>query len=112
MTQITIRPAAGKIVIHAEGNVIGESMQALELVEGSRAAVFYLPRADVAMALLEPSTTRTTCPHKGEASYFTIVTPSRRLTDAVWSYETPKDDVAAIAGYLSFYTDRVSVERR
>ncbi|MEY4984868.1 MAG: hypothetical protein RIR62_3134 [Pseudomonadota bacterium] len=112
MAAITIRPAAGTVIIRAEGNVIGESTRALELLEGSRAPVLYVPREDVATAFLEPTARRTTCPAKGEASYFTIVTPSARLEDAVWSYETPKAGAEAIAGHLAFYTDRVVVERR
>jgi uncharacterized protein (DUF427 family) len=112
MPTMTIRQAAGKIVIHADGNVIGESTRAIELIEGEREPAYYIPRADVAMALLEPSETRTTCPHKGEARYFSIITPSARMTDAVWSYETPLAGAEDIAGLLSFYTDRVVVERR
>jgi uncharacterized protein (DUF427 family) len=29
------------------------------------------------------------------------------VDDAVWSYEAPYPDVAAIAGHLAFYPDRV-----
>lgn len=109
---ITIRPAPGRYIVRAGGAIIGETERALELVEGSRPPVLYVPREDVAMAFLEPTDRRTTCPYKGEASYFTIVTPSSRLEDAVWSYETPKAGAEAIAGHLAFYTDRVVVERR
>lgn len=112
MAEITIRPAAGTVIIRADGNVIGETTRALELLEGARPPVLYVPREDVAMAFLERSDSHTTCPYKGEASYFTIVTPSARLADSVWSYESPKPEVAAIAGHLAFYTDRVVVERR
>lgn len=112
MAEISIRPALGTIIIRADGNVIGETTRGLELVEGSRAPVLYVPREDVAMAFLEPSDTRTTCPHKGIASYFTIVTPSARLEDAVWSYEAPTAAAQGIAGHLAFYTDRVVVEQR
>jgi uncharacterized protein (DUF427 family) len=112
MTAITIRPATGTVIIRAEGNIIGETARALELSEGSRPPVLYIPREDVAMAFLERSTRHTTCPYKGEASYFTIVTPSARLADSVWSYEDPKPEVAEIARHLAFYTDRVVVERR
>ena len=90
---ITIRPAEGTWVVRAGGAVIGESTRALELREGSYDPVIYFPREDVAMAFLDPSDRTTTCPHKGEASYFTIVTKSTTLPDAVWSYENPKKGV-------------------
>ena len=108
---ITIRPAEGTWVVRAGGAVIGESTRALELCEGSYDPVIYFPREDVAMAFLDPSDRTTTCPHKGEASYFTIVTKSTTLPDAVWSYENPKEGVEAIAGHLAFYPDRIAVEQ-
>lgn len=108
---IKIRQAPGTYVIRADGAVIGESARALEMTEGSQAPVIYVPREDVAMALLDPSDLQTTCPWKGEASYYSIVTGSQILKDAVWSYETPIDGMGQIAGHLAFYTDRVKVAR-
>jgi uncharacterized protein (DUF427 family) len=108
---IKIRQAPGTYVIRADGALIGESSRALELSEGSSPPVIYVPREDVAMALLDASDRKSTCPWKGQASYYSIVTGSRILKDAVWSYETPKDDMAQIAGHLAFYTDRVTVVR-
>ncbi len=111
-SHITITPAAGTVTVRANGAVIGETEHALELREGSSPPVLYVPRADMAMALLDKTARQTTCPHKGKASYFSIVTPGATLENVVWSYETPLDKVSAIAGHLAFYTDRVTVERR
>jgi uncharacterized protein (DUF427 family) len=112
MAHISITPAGGTVTIRANGAVIGETTRALELHEGSYGPVLYVPREDMAMALLDTSTKQTTCPHKGKASYFSIVTPEGTLADVVWSYESPIAQVADIAGHLAFYTDRVTVERR
>jgi uncharacterized protein (DUF427 family) len=108
---IKIRQAPGTYVIRADGAVIGESSRALEMIEGTYAPVIYVPREDVAMALLDASDRQSTCPWKGEASYYSIVTGSRVLKDAVWSYESPIDGMAEIAGHLAFYTDHVKVVR-
>ncbi len=108
---ITIRPAGGTWVVRAGGAVIGESERALELIEGDYNPVIYIPRDDMAMAFLEPSETASTCPHKGVASYFSIVTKSTTLTDAAWTYDDPKDGVAEIEGHLAFYTNQVAVEQ-
>lgn len=108
---ITIRPAPGTWVVRAGDAVVAESRRALELLEGTYAGVIYIPRADVAMALMEPSALRTTCRWKGEARYFSISTPAGTIADAAWSYETPIPACAAIAGHLAFYTDRVTLER-
>lgn len=112
MTNITIHKAAGTWVVRAGGAVLGESENALELVEGSYEPVIYFPREDIAMAFLDESDHRSHCPHKGEASYFSIVTKSTTLENAVWSYEVPKENVARIKGYLAFYvSDKLAVER-
>ncbi|MFD0858538.1 DUF427 domain-containing protein [Roseovarius aquimarinus] len=112
MTKITIEPATGTWSVRAGGAVIGESGNALELREGSYPPVIYFPRADIATAFLDPSDRSTTCPHKGTASYYSIVTKSRTIENAAWSYESPIADVSEIEGHLAFHTgDLVTVER-
>ncbi len=107
---IKIRPANGTWVVRAAGAVIGESTRALELTEGDYPPVIYFPREDIAMAFLDPSETRSTCPYKGDASYFTLVAKSGPIADAAWSYENPKADVAQIKDHLAFYSNKVAVE--
>ena len=107
---IRIVKAEGKWVVRASGAVLGETQNALELIEGDYAPVIYFPREDIAMSFLDASDTKTHCPWKGDASYYSIPTKSTVIKDAAWSYEDPKDDMAQIKGYLAFYTDRVTVE--
>ena len=109
-TEIKIRPATGTWVVRAGGAVLGETNDALELVEGDYPPVIYVPRGDIAMAFLEPSETTSSCPHKGQASYYNIVAKSGPIADAAWSYEDPKEAVAEIAGHLAFYPAKVAVE--
>jgi uncharacterized protein (DUF427 family) len=108
---IRIRKKSGKWVVRAGGAVLGETQAALELDETGLPPVLYFPRADLTMPMLEPSTSHSTCPYKGEASYFSIHTKSSVIEDAGWSYETPKADVAEIAGYIAFYPNKVTVEQ-
>lgn len=109
---ITIAPAKGTWVVRAGGAVLGESDQALELKEGRADPVIYFPRSDIAMDFLDTSEKTTTCPKKGTASYFSIVTKSTTLENAAWTYDTPFESVSEIAGYLAFYsTDQVAVEQ-
>ncbi|WP_375260884.1 DUF427 domain-containing protein [Palleronia sp.] len=108
---ITIRNAEGTWVVRAGGAVLGESSRALRLEEDGYDPVIYFPREDLAMAFLDPTDTRTHCPHKGEASYFAIQTKSLIIPDAAWSYEDPKAGVAQIAGHIAFASDDVTVEQ-
>ena len=110
--KITIRKADGNWSVRAGGAVLGESANALELSEGSLKPVIYFPREDIAMAFLDESTHKTHCPAKGDASYFSIVTKSRTIDNAVWSYENPIEAAERIKGYLAFeQSDVVTVER-
>lgn len=106
---ITITPASGTVTVTASGTPLGSSSAALEMAEGKYPPVLYIPRSDVDMTKLERTNHSSTCPSKGEASYFSIVTPSRRLENAAWSYEDPLESMQAIAGHLAFYTDKVDV---
>ncbi len=63
------------------------------------------------MALLEPSAKTSHCPHKGEASYFSIQTKSTLIADAAWSYETPNEGMEQIARHLAFDPDKATVEQ-
>ncbi len=109
---IKIRNAPGKWSVRAGGAVLGESDRALELSEGEYAPVIYFPRSDIAMAFLDASDKSSHCPHKGDATYFSVVTKSTTLENAVWSYETPKDGVARIKDHLAFYAgDLIKVEQ-
>ena len=110
--KMTITPATGTWVVRAGGAVLGESKNALELCEGDYPAVIYFPRSDIATAFLDESDHSSACPHKGNASYYSIVTKSKTIDNAVWSYEDPHDAVARLKGHLAFYpSDNVAVER-
>lgn len=109
---ITIKKAQGTWSVRAGGAVLGESSDALELTEGDMPPVIYFPRSDIAMAFLDESAATSHCPHKGDARYFSVVTKSTTLENAVWSYEDPKDGVAEIRDHLAFYgMDGIAVEQ-
>jgi len=107
MTTITIKPAPGRVQVRFNGEVVADSARAVLLHEGSRSPVVYIPREDARMDLYRPTATRTTCPWKGEASYFSLEVAGRTARDAVWSYENPKPGAEGIAGHLAYYPDRV-----
>jgi uncharacterized protein (DUF427 family) len=93
-------------VIHG-GITVADTLAALTLSETGYPDVLYIPRADVNMARLEPSTRASRCPYKGDASYFHLRTEDGRVEDVAWSYEAPLEGVDRIKGYLAFYASRV-----
>ncbi|MBN8814499.1 MAG: DUF427 domain-containing protein [Sphingomonas sp.] len=106
---ITIEHNPKRVVVTANGAVIADTRNALILREASYPPVQYIPRGDAVMAALARSDRATYCPYKGEASYFSIPGVDRG-ENAVWTYETPYDAVAAIRDHLAFYPDRVTIE--
>jgi uncharacterized protein (DUF427 family) len=100
---ITLQPAAGPLVVRAGDTVLGNTAKAVELREGGYGPTLYVPRADIDMGRLERTTRTTTCPWKGVANYYSVVTPNGRIDNAVWTYETPKAGLEGIAGHLAFY---------
>lgn len=109
---ITVTPHDGRVTVSIGGRTLVDTTSALVLQESTYPPALYLPREDTDLTALEPSTTHTHCPYKGEASYFGIVTDGGVLADSVWSYEDPHDAVAQIAGYLAFYPDRVEITQQ
>ncbi len=104
---ITIVPNANRVVVRLGGDIIADSTRALAMRYPGTPDVQYIPREDVDMAKLTRTTHATYCQYKGDASYWSIRSGPRTAENAVWSYETPYEQVAPIKGHLAFYADRV-----
>jgi uncharacterized protein (DUF427 family) len=102
---IEVRAAGRRSAGLVGGITAVDSGNALLLLEEGYAPVWYFPRADVRMDLLTPTATVTHCPFKGDAGYWSVSTPAGTRRDAAWSYETPFEEMVAIAGRIAFYWD-------
>ncbi len=104
---ITVEPAKARVVVTVAGQVIADTRNALVLREASYPAVYYIPRNDVEMTLLERTDHTTYCPYKGDCAYYSMPIGGERTVNAVWTYESPYAAVKEIAQHLAFYPDRV-----
>ncbi|MGH3585152.1 MAG: DUF427 domain-containing protein [Pseudonocardia sp.] len=108
-TRIDVRPTSRHVQVLAGDIVVAESRDLLVLSETGLPQRWYLTPDDVRVPL-EPTDTRTRCPYKGEARYWSVRLPDgRELTDAVWAYDDPLPESARIAGRLSFLHDDLTV---
>lgn len=107
---ITIAPAEERVLVRFGDRVVADSGRALVLSESRHRPVLYVPREDVLTEVLEPSAHRTYCPYKGDATYFHLREGDRVAEDAVWTYVTPHDAVAEIAGHVAFDPELVEIE--
>jgi len=80
------------------GAIIAESNETI-IVEGSH----YFPAESVNRQYLKDSNTHTTCPWKGEASYYHIEVNGKLNKDAAWYYPDPKEAARNIQGYIAFW---------
>jgi uncharacterized protein (DUF427 family) len=106
---IKIIPAGRHIEVSAGGQKLAESDRAMRLDETGLPARYYIPREDVRTELPRPARRKTTCPFKGQASYWPAQVGDELYKDLAWSYETPIPAAQQIAGLMCFYDERVEL---
>ncbi|GAC1425322.1 MAG: DUF427 domain-containing protein [Ktedonobacteraceae bacterium] len=80
------------------GVVLAESDKT-EVVEGNQ----YFPANSVKREYFKETSTHTTCPWKGLASYYTIEVNGKQNKDAAWYYPAPKDAAKQIKDHVAFW---------
>ena len=69
------------------------------VVEGNH----YFPPESIKREYFQESATHTTCPWKGEASYYNVVVDGQVNRDAAWYYPDPKPAAAEIKNRVAFW---------
>ena len=111
--RMDVRPSSRQVRALFNGECIGQTRRGLFLFETGLPARYYFPADDVRRDLLIPSSTRTVCPYKGEASYWSIEVGDRTAEDAIWVYADPLPEQPRIRGLYCFdpeKLDRLEVE--
>jgi uncharacterized protein (DUF427 family) len=85
------------------GETVVDSTRVKLLHEHAHLPIYYFPRDDVRLDLLEPTDHHTRCPWKGEAAYWSIRVGDQLAENAVWGYPDPLDDAPPLADYVAFY---------
>lgn len=78
--------------------VVAESDKTV-VVEGNH----YFAPETIKRDYFQQSSTHTTCPWKGEASYYNVVVDGQANKDAAWYYPEPKSAAAEIKGHVAFW---------
>ena len=81
-----------------KGAVLAESEETV-VVEGNH----YFPADSVRREHFRESGTHTTCPWKGEASYYDVVVEGDVNEGAAWFYPEPKQAASNIKGRVAFW---------
>ena len=80
------------------GATLAESDRTI-VVEGNH----YFPPEAINQEYFQPSNTHTSCPWKGQASYYSIVVNGQENKDAAWYYPSAKEKAKNIEGYVAFW---------
>nr|MBI1232664.1 DUF427 domain-containing protein [Cytophagales bacterium] len=81
-----------------KNTIIAESQKTIKL-EGNH----YFPPDTIKDGYLKPSSSKSICPWKGEASYYTIEVNGELNKDAAWVYRNPKTEASEIKEHIAFW---------
>lgn len=87
------------------GRVVADSRRMKLLHETGHLPVYYFPRDDVDMDLLEQSASDYHCPFKGDARLWTVRAGEELAADAGWSYPDPLPGAPQLRDYIAFDWD-------
>jgi uncharacterized protein (DUF427 family) len=103
--RIDILQSSRQVRVVLAGHSVAETTHARFLFETNLPVRYYIPKADLRLELLEESNSVTACAYKGTTSTYWRMKGAAR--DIAWCYESPSAEVAAIAGLISFFNERV-----
>ncbi|HJQ24771.1 MAG TPA: DUF427 domain-containing protein [Blastocatellia bacterium] len=81
-----------------QGAVLADSDDTV-VIEGNH----YFPIESINREFFRESSSHTTCPWKGEASYYDVVVGGQVNKDAAWYYPDPKEAARQIKGHVAFW---------
>lgn len=105
--RVDVVPSSRPVKVILGGETVAETTRAMFLFETNLPTRYYIPREDIRMDLFTPTDSRTRCPYKGEAVYWTARIKGKEFEDIVWSYPSPIPECPKIEGLLSFYNENV-----
>lgn len=108
-TRVDVLASSRHVRVEVDGVTLAESRQPRILFETGLPPRYYLPLTDLRLDLLRPSGTRTHCPYKGTAGYWSVQVGSRVYADFVWVYRQPLPESQKVAGLACFYNEKVDL---
>jgi uncharacterized protein (DUF427 family) len=108
--RVDILQSARDIRVSVDGHTIAHTQTSMHLYETGLPVRYYIPLTSVDASVLRPSETRTKCPYKGEAEYYSVEVGGKVHEDLFWYYVNPTLESSKVQGLLCPYTERVDFE--
>lgn len=99
-------PSKRHVRVVIDGHTVAETRRPHLVFETNHPVRYYIPQEDVRMDLLTASTTKSRCPYKGEASYWSVKLGNETFADLVWGYMDPIPEIPKIRGLVCFWQER------
>jgi uncharacterized protein (DUF427 family) len=107
--RVDILGSSRHVRVEVDGVTVADSQQPRILFETGLPPRYYLPLIDVRQDLLRDSATKTHCPYKGTAGYWSVDAGKGLHEDIVWIYRSPLPESQKVAGLACFYDEKVTV---
>ena len=107
--RVDVLGSSRHVQVRVGGVLIAESRRPRLLFETGLPVRYYLPKLDVRLDLLTPSPTRTRCPYKGEAVYWSVQAAGDVYENIVWSYPAPIPETPKIENMLAFFNEKTDI---
>ncbi len=101
--RVRVEQSGKRVRTYLGGECVADSTQVRLVWENPSHPAYYFPVQDVRMDLLEPTSTVTHSPSRGDGRHFTVRTRGQEAVDAAWRYvESP---VQELRGLIRFQWD-------
>ena len=107
--RVDVLNSSRQVEVRVNGVLVADTSRPRLLFETGLPVRYYIPKLDVRMDLLTPTATRTRCPYKGEAVYWSVQAGDEAFADIVWSYPYPIPEIPKIENLLAFYNEKVDI---
>ncbi|MGV0780026.1 DUF427 domain-containing protein [Mycolicibacterium peregrinum] len=107
--RVDCRPSSRRLHVTALGVTLVDTSETMIVFETTLKPRLYVSPDQVAMGILQRSTTSSFCDYKGRATYWSVRSDDDEIPDIAWSYDDPPPESLPIKGFLSFDADLVEV---
>lgn len=107
--RVDVLTSSRHVEVLVGGVLVADTHRPRLLFETGLPVRYYIPKLDVRLDLLTPTATRSRCPYKGEAVYWSVRAGDEVHEDIVWGYPAPIPETPKIENLLAFFNEKVDI---
>jgi uncharacterized protein (DUF427 family) len=107
--RVDVLNSSRHVQVAVGGVTVADSHRPRLLFETGLPVRYYLPKLDVRQELLIPTQSRTRCPYKGEAVYWSVRAGDQVFEDIAWGYPAPIPEAPKLENLIAFFNEKVDL---